>query len=217
LASIVRMSGTSVALAVSNNIALEFGANTLNVFGVIMRTFSMVIMPVVGLGQGTLPLIGFNFGARKLERVGEVVSKSARVAVVWGIICALIAFIIPREVMSMFGSEEQFLTLGVQGLRIAGIGIIALTLQIALTNFFQGVGKGVASLILTSTPDLLLWLPGVIILTELFGQRGIWMVFPVVDTLAITFTIIWLTITFRKLGIRFHMWYGGKPTHAIDR
>ena len=210
LASIVRMSGTSIALTVSNRIAFGFGANTLNVFGVIMRTFSMVIMPVVGLGQGTLPLIGFNFGARKLERVGEIVSKSARVAVVWGIICALIAFIIPRQVMSMFGSEEEFLTLGVQGLRIAGIGIIVLTLQIALTNFFQGVGKGIASLILTSTPDLLLWLPGVIILSKLFGQTGIWMVFPVVDTLAVTFTLIWLTITFRKMGIRFHMRYGGK-------
>ena len=112
----------------------------------------------------------------------------------------------------MFGSEEEFLTLGAQGLRMAGIGIIVLTLQIALTNFFQGAGKGVASLILTSTPDLLLWLPGVIVLTELFGQTGIWMVFPVVDTLAVTFTITWLTITFRKMGICFRLRYKGKSS-----
>jgi putative MATE family efflux protein len=208
LASIVRMTGTAIALTVSNKIAYDFDPIALNVFGVIMRTFSVVIMPVVGLGQGTLPLIGYNYGAKKLERVGDVVSKSARVALIWGIICALIAFIIPRQVMTMFGSDEEFLALGTAGLRIAGIGIIALTLQIALTNFFQGIGKGIASLILTSTPDLLLWLPGVVILTTIFGQDGLWMVFPVVDTLAVTFTIIWLTITFRRLGMKFRFRYG---------
>jgi len=72
------------------------------------------------------------------------------------------------------------------------------------------VGKGIASLILTSTPDLLLWLPGVIVLSRIFGQTGLWMVFPVVDTMAVTFTIFWITITFRNLGIRFHMRYGRK-------
>jgi len=215
LASIIRMSGTSIALAVSNNIALGFGINTLNVFGVIMRSFSMVIMPVVGLGQGALPLIGFNYGAKKYDRVGEVVSKTAKVALIWGLICALIAFIIPRQVMSMFGSEEEFLSLGTYGLRIAGIGIIALALQIALTNFFQGIGKGIASLVLTSAPDLLLWLPGVLILSRLFGQTGLWMVFPVVDTLAVTFTVIWLTVSFRKLGMHFHLYYGRKPVAGL--
>jgi len=210
LASIVRMSGTSIAMTVSHRIALGFDANTLNVLGIIMRCFSVVIMPVVGLGQGTLPLIGYNFGAKQLARVGEVVVKSAKVALIWGIICSLVAFVIPTHVMSLFGSDGEFLRLGAYGLRIAGIGVIALVLMISLTNFFQGIGKGVASLILTSTPDLLLWLPSVFVLTRLFGQNGLWMVFPVVDTIAVILTITWLTMTFRSLGIGFHRRYGGK-------
>ena len=214
LASIVRMSGTSIAMAVSNTLALGFGPNTLNVFGVIMRSFSVVIMPIVGLTQGTLPLIGYNFGAKKLERVGEVVVKSAKVALVWGVICALIAFIIPEQVMSIFGSVD--VSLGAYGLRIAGIGIIALTLQITLTNFFQGIGKGVASLLLTATPDILLWIPGVFILTWLFADTGLWMVFPVVDTIAITITIAWLVIPYRRLGIGFHLRYPRKLASAIE-
>jgi putative MATE family efflux protein len=210
LASIVRMSGTSIAMTVSNRIALSFDENTLNVLGVIMRTFSMVIMPVVGLGQGTLPLIGYNFGAKQLARVGEIVVKSAKIALIWGVICALVAWLMPTQVMSLFGTDDEFLRLGAVALRIAGIGIIALVLMISLTNFFQGIGRGVASLILTSTPDLLLWLPGVIILSRLFRQTGLWMVFPVVDIIAVTITIIWLAITFRSLGIYFHIRYGGK-------
>jgi len=156
LASIVRMSGTSIAMTVSNRIALSFDENTLNVLGVIMRTFSMVIMPVVGLGQGTLPLIGYNFGAKQLARVGEIVVKSAKIALIWGVICALVAWLMPTQVMSLFGTDDEFLRLGAVALQIAGIGIIALVLMISLTNFFQGIGRGVASLILTSTPDLLL-------------------------------------------------------------
>jgi putative MATE family efflux protein len=207
VASMVRMSAGSVIIALANRTAAAFGVIPLAIMGILIRASSFVFMPTVGLGQGMVPLVGYNFGARKKERVGEFVTKAGLIGLIWGMMCFLAALLFSRQIIAIFSSDPELIAAGAEALRIFSLSLFTVGLQIILSFFFQGVGKGLPALVLSSSRQIIFLLPALLVLPRLFGPAGLWAAFPVADILAVTITIVWTVIQFRQLGIPFHLRY----------
>jgi putative MATE family efflux protein len=207
VASIFRMGALAVVMGLANTIAVSFGVIPLAVLGVVFRLARFAFMPTMGLGQGMLPLVGFNFGANRKERVGEVVIKAGFLGLGWGLFCWLIFMLFPAQVISAFNSDPNFIAEGVRTLRIFVLLFFAIQLQIIVSFFFQGIGKGIPSFILASARQVIFLIPGLLILPRLFGVVGLWMAFPVADILSILLTFIWISVEFRNQGMPFQLRY----------
>jgi Na+-driven multidrug efflux pump len=201
-ASTVRMGAMSVALAIANNLAAAYGTVPLAVLGVVFRLARFAFMPTMGLGQGILPLIGFNHGAQKKDRVGEIVVKAGVIALIWGLLCWSTFMVFASQVVSLFNSNPQFIHEGTRALRIFVLLFFAVQIQIIASFFFQGIGKGIPSLVLASARQVFFLIPGLLVLEKLFDLDGLWAAFPVADAASILMTLIWIRVEFRRQGIR---------------
>ncbi len=207
IASIVRMSAMSVVIALANTTAASFGVIPLAVLGVVFRSARFVFMVCMGLGQGMLPLVGYNFGAKQKERVGEIVIKAGLAGFIWGLLWWVVFMLFSPQVMSIFNADPQFLFEGTRALRIFVLFFFAVGLQIVVTFFFQGIGKGLPSLVVASARQVIFLIPSLLILPRMFGLTGLWVAFPVADALSIILTLFWTSIEFRRQGIRFRLRY----------
>jgi putative MATE family efflux protein len=205
--SIFRMGALAAVMTLANTVAASFGVIPLAVLGVVFRLARLAFMPTMGLGQGMQPLIGFNFGAKQNERVGEVVVKAGLLGLGWGLFCWLIFMLFPTQVMSAFNSDPRFIAEGARTLRIFVLLFFAVQLQILVSFFFQGIGKAIPSLILASARQVIFLIPGLLILPRLFGVVGLWIAFPVADVLSMLLTFIWIGIEFRNQGMPLQLRY----------
>jgi len=211
-AFIVQRASSSIVMVLANRTAASFGFIPLAVLGVVFRSFSFIILPCAGIGIGMLPLVGFNFGAKRTERVGEIVIKSGMACSIWGLLCWLGIMLFPTQIISLFNSDPNFLEIGTPAIRVFSLLLFAVGVQISATFFFQGIGKGLPALVLALSRQVIFLLPFIFILPRVFGLIGLWAAFPVADGLAILFTLFWTGVQFRKLGIPFRLRYGEPPS-----
>ena len=206
-ASIIRMVAGSIVMVVANRMTISYGVTALAIRSILFRASSFAFMPALGLGQGILPLVGYNFGAKNNKRVGEVVIKSCLVAFAWGIICLAVVMMFSREIVSIFNIEPRFLLEAAPALRIFALAFFTIGIQMILTFFFQGIGKSLPSIILASVRQIVFLFPALLILNSLIGLNGIWAAFPVADSLAFILAVIWAGIEFRRMGIPLRLRY----------
>jgi len=209
-ASMVRMGGWSILMIFVNRLAISFGVTTIAILGVINRANSFARMPSFGISQGMMPLVGYNFGAGNMNRAGEVFSKATRAALIWGTICAAVILIFPRQILSIFNSEAEFLAQGITAIRIFSLAYLTQGPYFNSSAFFQAIGKGIASLVIGVAREFLFILPLIYLLTYLLGQRGIWITFPMADIMAVCLALALVVTQARKLGIHFKLRYPQK-------
>jgi putative MATE family efflux protein len=211
LSQTVRASSASLSLAIANNVAASFGVVALAVLGVIFKVNMLVFAFCMGIGQGMLPLVGYNFGAQKKERVSEVVVKAGLTSFTWGALCWVVVTLFPAQIMSVFGTNPDFLAAGTAALRIFALGFFAVGVQNNLSFFFQGIGRGIPSLVVASSRNIIFLVPCLLTLPRLFGLTGLWVAYPVADALSLVLTLTWMVATFRSLKIPLRL-RSGSPT-----
>ena len=197
----VRSGSGSISLAIANNVAASFGVIPLAVLGVVDKVQMVVMAVCIGISQGMLPLVGYNFGAQKKERVGEVVIKAGLLSFMWGSLCWAVVTLFPAQIMSLFGTDPSFLAGGVPALRLFAFGFFAIGVQHNLSAFFQGTGKGIAALVVASSRQLIILVPCLLIIPSVFGLTGLWAAYPVADFLSLVLSLTWTAIAFRSLNI----------------
>lgn len=202
---VVQMMGQSVVMGFANTIAGGFGVVTLALIGVIMRSASFIFMPCVGLAQGGLPLIGYNFGAGKHLRVGEVIGKEGLLSSVWSLVFFVVVMLFPRWLISIFNTDPEFIRQGVRALRVFALGFPFIGVTLVVGSFFQGIGKGLPSIVLASARHVLFLYPALLILPPAFGVVGLWASFAASSLLAGVLALIWAVIQLRTMGIGLHI------------
>lgn len=205
-AAFVRAAAQFVAMGVVNRTAASFGVAPLAVMGVLMRVGRFVQMPLLGLGQGMIPVVSYNFGAGKRLRLGEVVSKLALAGSAWALVCWLAVMVLPGQVVSVFGGDEAFLSEGSRAIRLFALMWFAMGLYMIPGFFFQGIGRGVPAIILVATQNLVFLLVPVLVLSRLFGLGGLWTAFAVADALGVVLALAWLGLELRRREIRLLGW-----------
>ena len=188
-----------IVIIVNNSLQRYGGDMAIGAYGIMNRLLVLYVMIVLGLTMGMQPIVGYNFGAQKHDRV----KATLRLSIITGVCITSTGFIIcelfPHAVSAIFTSDEQLIDMASRGVRI-GIAMFPLVgAQIVIGNFFQSIGKAKISIFLSLTRQLLYLLPGQIILPRYMGLDGIWTCMPVSDFFAFVTAVIALWIYVKKL------------------
>jgi Na+-driven multidrug efflux pump len=211
LSQTVRAGSGSISIGIANNVAASFGVIPLAVLGVVDKVQMVVLAVCMGIGQGMLPLVGYNFGAQKKERVGEVVVKAGLISFMWGLMSCVVVMLFPTQIMSLFGVDPNFLAGGIIALRLFALGFFAVGVQNNLSAFFQGIGKATPSLVVAASRQLIILVPCLLIMPSVFGLAGLWAAYPVADFLSLVLSLTWTVFAFRSLKIPFRFRSNSSP------
>lgn len=174
------------------------------IFGIVMKVFTIVVNICVGIAAGAQPIIGYNYGAKRFDRVKNLLSLILISNIVLGIISTLVFQLLPGQIVSIFGSNtsnpELYFEFGILTIRIYLALIIFTLIQKATSIYLQSVGSPIKSTILSLLRDVIIIVPAMIILPINLGIIGILYASIVSDIISIIITAIFLTIEFRKLN-----------------
>ena len=189
----------AIVIVINNSLQEHGGDMAIGAYGIINRLLTLYVMIVLGLTMGMQPIVGYNFGAQKYDRV----KATLRLSILTGVCITSTGFIIcelfPHAVSAVFTSDGQLIDMASRGVRI-GIAMFPLVgAQIVIGNFFQSIGKAKISIFLSLTRQLLYLLPGLIILPRYMGLDGIWTCMPVSDFFAFVTAVVALWIYVKKL------------------
>lgn len=205
MASCINQLAMMVVQIAMNNLLKHYGALSaygesipIAVSGIVMKVNQITFSIVIGLGQGAQPIISFNYGAEKYDRV----QKAFRSAITVGAAVAVTAFILfqlfPREIISAFGSgTEEYFNFGVKFFRVFLFFTWLNCLQPIASMFFTSIGKSVKGAFLSLTRQILFLLPPMIVLPIFFGIDGILYSGPLADLLSGIACVIMLIVEFR--------------------
>jgi len=191
----------SVLQSVLNHQLGVYGGDlAISVMGVLYAMFMMVAMPIFGLNQGAQPIIGYNYGAERFDRV----KKTLELAILAGTGIAVVGFgvmmLFPAQVIRLFNDEDQaLLALGTHAIRIATIMMPLVGFQIVSASYFQAIGKPKTAMLLMLSRQVLLLIPAALILPLFFGLDGVWAALPASDFGASLLTGICLLVELREL------------------
>ena len=179
--SIIMQSIGSIMTYGMNIILIGFSTTATAVFGVYFKLQSFFFMPVFGLNNGLIPIVSYNYGARKKERMVGVI-KLAMIYATGMMIIGIIAFeTVPDVLFSLFNASEHMLSLGVPALRIIAIHFIFAGFGIVCSAVFQAVSKGTYSLIISLIRQLIVLLPAAFLLSLLGNVNLVWFAFPIAE------------------------------------
>jgi Na+-driven multidrug efflux pump len=177
------------------------GDAAVSAMGIAFSVMIMAFMPLMGLNQGAQPIIGYNYGAKKYDRVRHTFILALIAATVFISACFLLIQFFPKIFISIFNSEEgPIMSTGVYCLRVSTTLFPALGFQVLSANYFQAIGKPLQGTILSLSRQLLLYLPLLLFLSRAFGLRGIFFAMPAADLGAILITAYFMLKELRRLG-----------------
>ena len=196
---LINLAGSAVAIILNGRLAAKGGDLAVGAYGIVNSYGILFVMFVIGLCQGMQPIAGYNYGARKPERVRKVFSLSIKVGTAITTLGFLLMEIFPRTAANVFTTDEQLIEITRVGLHYVFLLFPFVGFQIVTTNFFQSIGKVQLSIFLSLTRQVLFLIPSLFIFSALFDLDGVWMATPVADFLSIVVTFIILRMQLKKL------------------
>lgn len=181
-----------------NAILLKFSGAALNVFTVYFKLQSFIFMPVFGLNNGMIPIIAYNFGAQKKERIYATMKLSALVAVAYMLLGFAVFQIVPDVLLGFFNASAEMLEIGKTSLRIISISFMMAGFSIVSISTCQALGKSIYSLIVSVVRQLLILIPAAYLLSLSGKVNLVWWAFPIAELVGCTSCIIFVNIVLKK-------------------
>ena len=182
-----------------NNILMVFSSTATAVFGVYFKLQSFVIMPVLGLNNGMVPVISYNYGARNRQRIIQAIKLSMIAAFCIMLIGLILFQTVPVQILALFDASPQMLEIGVPALKIISIHFILAGFDIIMNAVFQAFGKGFYSLLTSLTRQLIVLLPVAYILSKTKVLANVWWCFPIAEIVCVTVSICFMTVIYKKI------------------
>ena len=180
--TMARQATISVFSIVLNNALVVYGGIFgLAIWGIIQRMMMFLNFPVLGITQGFVPIVGFNYGARLFDRVKELIKISFRSASLIALGLFTLIMIFTPQIVNIFSSDEELIRRTVPALRKAFLATPLLAFSLLSSAYFQAVGKALPALLLTLTKQGFFLIPLLLLLPRFFGLDGIWYAFPIAD------------------------------------
>ena len=198
LPSIVMQSIASVMIIFYNMILVVYSTTAVAVLGVYFRIQSFVFMPVFGLNQGAMPILGYNYGAKNKDRLMKTYKEAFKVALIVMAAGTLLFQAIPAQLLLIFDASEEMLRIGVPALRLISLCFIPAAFGIITGTLFQGTGHGVLSLYASVIRQLVGILPLAYLLIKIGGVTLSWLAFPLAEILGLIYSAIMLRWLYKK-------------------
>ena len=196
--SIIVMSIGSILVYFLNIILGSFTTTAIAVYGVYFKLQSFVFMPVFGLNNGSVPIVGYNFGARNKKRVTKTIIISSLAACSIMLVGMLIFELFPRQLLGMFNASEEMYSIGIVALRIIAIHFPIAAFCIILSSVFQALGKGIQSMSISFIRQLIVLLPAAWLLSLTGNINNIWWAFPIAEVISLLTCIVLLKRVYDK-------------------
>lgn len=188
-----RQGTISVLSIVLNNSLFVYGGETgLAVYGIINRLMMFANFPVLGITQGFIPIVGYNYGANLLDRVKRIIRLSMTSATAVALLVFSLIMIFTPQIVSIFTTDEELIKETVPAIRMAFLATPLIAINLLGSAYFQAIGRAKPALILALSKQGFILIPLVFLLPLQFGLNGIWMAFPIADTGAAIITAIYL-------------------------
>ena len=189
--SIARQGTISVLMIVLNYSLYKYGGEiSISIFGIINRVMMFALFPIMGITQGFLPIAGYNYGAKKYDRVKETIQK----AIVYGCVVAGFIYIMivlfAKEIISVFSTDATLLAETPRAMLLVFLASPIIAIQLIGSAYFQAAGKALPALFLTLLKQGVFLIPLAYILPMYFGVDGVWYSFAIGDVLATIITYI---------------------------
>ncbi len=188
--SIAMISIGSVMTFLMNLILQPFTETAQAVFGAYFKLQSFFFMPVFGLNNGLIPVLAYNYGAKKKKRITESLSFAMKLAVGIMLVGMLILEIFPTQLLGLFDASENMLVIGVPALRIIGLTLPIAGLCIALGSVFQAFSRSMNSLIVSVGRQLVVLIPVAYLLSKTGNVANVWWAFPVAECASLMISLV---------------------------
>jgi Na+-driven multidrug efflux pump len=206
----MQMAASVMNSLMNNQLRVYGGDLAISVMGIIYAMLMMIAMPIFGLNQGAQPIIGYNYGAKKYDRVKKTLQTAIGAASALALLGFVVAMLFPAQVIRLFNREDAALVaLGTHAMRVSVLLLPLIGFQVVSASYFQAVGKPKHAMLLMLSRQVLLLIPAVLILPRFFGLEGVWAAMPAADLLSSILTGIWLVWELRHLDDRHWAVAGG--------
>ena len=198
ISSFITQMSFVLVITVENNMLKKYGIDSkfgpnipITVLGIVMKISQILNSIIVGLAVGAQPILGYNYGAEKYDRVKQTLKTTLKVSLIISTIAFILFQTIPDKLIGLFGSgDELYIEFACMSFRIYLMLVIFNGVQVPSGIFFQAIGKSVKSAILSLSRQILFLIPAMIILGKLFKIKGVLYAGPLADSLAFILSII---------------------------
>lgn len=193
LVTLARQGAISLLAIIINHTLFQYdGEIAIAVYGIISRLLMFGLFPIMGIAQGFLPIVGYNYGAKNFHRVHQTINKSIRYStmIALGIFLVIMAF--PTQIVGVFTDNKEILAITPNALRIVFAITPLISIQLIGSGYFQAIGKALPALLLTLTKQVFFLIPLILILPKYYGILGIWISFPIADLASTIITYYFL-------------------------
>lgn len=186
--------------AIINNSLMSYGGdNAVAAVVVFNRYVTIFIFTVIGICQGMQPILGYNYGMRKNDRLFRTLRLAAVTSTVITTIGAVTGNLMPEQIASLFMQDAEQIACAANCLRITTLGFWMVGFQVVITNFFQSLGMAGKAIFLSLTRQILFMIPLLFTLPHLWGLNGVWASFPISDTIAAVVSVAMLVWQMKKI------------------
>lgn len=199
--SIIMSCISSLTCFVMNMILIAYSSTAVAVFGVYFKLQSFVFMPVFGLNNGMVPIIAYNYGAQKPERIHKTIRFGMVYAVAIMAVGLLVFQLIPKQLLLMFDASDAMLGIGAPALRIMSLAFVFAGVGIASSSACQAFGYSVYSMLISIARQIVVLIPAAYLLSLTGVLRSIWFAFPIAEIVSLFLSLFFLRTTLKKTGM----------------
>ncbi len=185
---LLQLASSLLNTLLNRNLYIYGGDIAVSGMGVINSIQTLMLMPIIGLNQGVQPIISFNFGAKKFDRVKEAIKLAITVATSIVVVGFIITRLFPELLVSMFNRDAELLVFGTMAISSWFMMLPVVGFQIIAANFFQAIGRSKSAMFLTLTRQIIFLIPAVIFFPQFWGVEGLLYAAPFADLLAAILT-----------------------------
>jgi len=205
--SMIMLITESVCFALFNIVLSAFGSLALAAIGITIRIADLAFMPIFGVSQGLLPIIGFNFGARLWNRLWRAIKLASGGLALFMGIALLVLEIFAPNLIGIFSDDPELIAIAVSAMRIVLSTLVIVGPTLLFITAFQGLSKGKEALILSLIRQFVFFVPLLFLLPRIWGITGMWLALPISDILGFVIAGLWLLREY-KIQQRTSMWSG---------
>lgn len=190
-----------LSIVLNNSLFSLGGEQAMAIYGILSRVLMFLNFPVLGITQGYVPILGYNYGAKLLDRVSSLTSIAIRFSTTIALCLFLTLMICAPQVIGLFTTDASLITSAVPALRIMFLATPLIAINLIGSAYMQSIGKALPALLLSSLKQGILLIPLILTLPLYFDLLGIWIAFPIADTGAALLT--WLYFKLKESHISF--------------
>jgi putative MATE family efflux protein len=187
--TIVTQAVGSIMVAAVNGILLPFSTTAVAFFGAYYKLQNFLFMPMNGLGQALIPIVGYAYGAKNFTRIKAALRTALPIAVGIALAATALFLIFPKQLLAMFSPSPEMLNIGIPAMRIISVTFALASVTMVLGYAMSGLGNGVVNMLGTALRQLILLIPLAYLFASRFGVDKVWFAMWISESVAMLYAI----------------------------